>query len=51
MTGRARQSHKRELVEGLNEVDLKLGALPAGIYLIRAVDSMNRQGTVRVSKQ
>lgn len=51
VTGRARQSRKQELVEGLNEVKFGLGTLPTGIYLIRAVDALGQQGVVRVSKQ
>ncbi len=51
LTGRARQSRQEILKEGLNEVEFRLGTLPTGIYLIRALDAQNRQGTVKVSKQ
>jgi len=51
VTGRARQSRQQELVEGLNVVEFKLGTLPTGIYLIRAVDALGQQGVVRVSKE
>ncbi len=51
VTGRARQSRQQELVEGLNEVRFGLGNLPTGIYLIQAVDALNQQAVVRVSKQ
>ena len=51
VTGRARQSRKQELVEGLNEVEFRLGILPTGIYLIKAVDALGQQGVVRVSKE
>ncbi len=51
LTGRTRQSRTEVLVEGLNEVGLRLGSLPAGLYLIRATDARNRQGVVKVSKE
>ena len=51
MTGRARQTRTKYLQEGRNEVEFRLGSLPSGVYLIRAVDALNREGTVRVSKQ
>jgi hypothetical protein len=51
LTGRVRQSRQENLIEGLNEVEFRLGSLPTGIYLIRAVDAQNRQGVVRVSKE
>ncbi len=51
LTGRTRQSRNEVLVEGLNEVGLRLGSLPAGLYLIRATDARNRQGVVKVSKE
>ncbi len=51
MQGRARQTRKQDLQEGLNEVEFRLGSLPTGIYLIRAQDALNRQGTVKISKQ
>jgi len=51
VTGRARQSRRQELAEGLNAVEFKLGTLPTGIYLIRAVDALGQQGVVRVSKE
>ncbi|GHB58136.1 FG-GAP-like repeat-containing protein [Persicitalea jodogahamensis] len=51
LTGRTRQTKSKHLVEGLNEVGFRLGTLPAGMYLIRAVDALNRQGVVKVSKQ
>ena len=51
LTGRTRQTKSENLVEGLNEVGLRLGGLPAGLYLIRATDARHRQGVVKVSKQ
>jgi hypothetical protein len=51
LTGRARQSRQQDLREGINEVKFRLGSLPSGVYLIRAVDAANRQGVARVSKQ
>ncbi len=51
LTGRVRQSRTENLVEGLNEVEFRLGSLPTGIYLIKAVDALNNKGVVRVSKQ
>ncbi len=51
VTGRVRQSRQESLVEGLNEVEFRLGSLPTGIYLIKAVDALNNQGVVRVSKE
>jgi hypothetical protein len=51
MTGVARQKGTKYLQEGLNEVEFQLGSLPSGVYLIRATDSLNHQGVVRVSKQ
>ncbi|GHB58249.1 hypothetical protein GCM10007390_09670 [Persicitalea jodogahamensis] len=51
LTGRTRQSRSENLVEGLNEVGFRLGTLPTGMYLIRAVDALNRQGVVKVSKE
>lgn len=32
----------------MNEVELRLGGLPTGIYLIRALDARGRQAVVRV---
>ena len=51
LTGRTRQSRSEVLVEGLNEVGLRLGSLPTGLYLIRATDARHRQGVVKVSKE
>ncbi len=51
MAGRARQSRTEQFVEGLNEVPFRLGSLPTGLYLIRAVDALNRQSVVKVSKE
>ncbi|GHB85707.1 T9SS type A sorting domain-containing protein [Persicitalea jodogahamensis] len=51
VTGSVRQSRKQDLVEGLNEVEFRLGSLPTGIYMIKVVDALNQQGVVRVSKQ
>ena len=51
LTGVARQSRTKYLQEGLNEVVFRLGSLPTGVYLIRAIDSLNQQGVVRVSKE
>jgi len=51
LTGRVRQSLRQDLTEGLNDVELRLGALPTGVYLIRSVGVQNRQGVVRVSKE
>ena len=38
-------------MEGLNELELRLGGLPTGIYLIRVQDAAGRQGVVRVNKE
>ncbi len=51
MSGVARQTRTKYLQKGLNEVVFRLGSLPAGVYLIRGVDALNRQGVVRVSRQ
>ncbi len=51
VTGRVRQSRQENLIEGLNEVEFRLGSLPTGVYLIKAVDALNNKGVVRVSKQ
>ncbi len=51
MSGRTKQSRRENLVEGLNQVEFRLGGLPSGVYLIRAVDALNRQGVVKVSKE
>jgi len=51
VAGRARQTRQQELVEGLNEVEFRLGTLPTGIYLIKAVDALGQKGVVRVSKE
>ena len=51
VTGRAWQSRLHNLVEGLNQVEFRLGSLPTGNYLIRAIDALGQQATVRVSKQ
>ncbi len=51
MTGRTRQSRRESLVDGRNEVELRLGALPSGVYLIKAVDAAGRQATVRVARE
>ncbi|GHB58143.1 T9SS type A sorting domain-containing protein [Persicitalea jodogahamensis] len=51
LTGRTRQSRTETLVEGLNEVEFRLGTLPTGLYLIRTVDALNRTGVVKVSKR
>ena len=51
MAGKARQTRQENLVEGLNEIEFRLGTLPTGLYLIRTVDALNRQGVVKVSKQ
>ncbi|GHB58187.1 Ig-like domain-containing protein [Persicitalea jodogahamensis] len=51
LTGRARKSQQEVLSEGRNEVVFRLGTLPTGVYIIKAVDALNRQGAVRVSKQ
>lgn len=51
LTGRPWQSRSQELTEGMNEIKIKLGTLPTGIYLIRVIDALNHQGVVRVSKQ
>ena len=51
VTGRERQTRQQALVEGANEVELRLGALPSGIYLIRSIDTLGRQAVVRVNKQ
>ena len=51
MAGRIKQSRRETLVEGLNEIEFHLGTLPTGLYLIRTVDVLNRQGVVKVSKE
>ena len=51
VTGRVRQSRTEQLAEGLNEVKFRLGGLPTGVYLIKYVDALNRQGVVKVSKE
>ncbi|GHB57833.1 SBBP repeat-containing protein [Persicitalea jodogahamensis] len=51
VTGRSWQTRTEPLVEGLNELNFRMGSLPTGIYLIKAVDEMNQQSTVRVSKE
>ncbi len=51
LTGVARQSRTAYLQEGLNEVELRLGGLPTGIYLIKAVDALGRRGVVKVGKE
>ena len=51
LTGVARQTRTEYLQEGLNKVEFRLGSLPTGIYLIRSVDALNRQGVVKVSKE
>lgn len=51
LTGRAVQSRTEELVEGQNEVEFRMSSLPTGVYLIKAVDALGKQGVVRVSKQ
>jgi hypothetical protein len=49
--GRARQSRKQDLQEGVNDVVFRLGTLPTGVYLIRSVNALGHQGVVRVNKQ
>ncbi len=51
VSGRVMKSRKQNLIEGLNEVQFRLGSLPTGIYLIRGVDALNHQGVVRVKKE
>ncbi len=51
LQGRTKQSRRENLLEGLNQVEFRLGGLPSGMYLIRAVDALNRQGVVKVSKE
>ena len=51
LTGRTRQTRRETLAEGPNEVELRLGALPAGLYLIRTVDAAGRQGVTKINKQ
>ncbi len=51
MSGVARQTRTKYLQKGLNEVVFRLGSLPTGIYLIKAVDALGQQATVRVSKE
>ncbi len=51
VAGRVRQSRQEHLSEGLNEVKLRLGTLPTGVYLIRCVDEAGQQATVRVSRE
>jgi hypothetical protein len=51
LAGLVRQSRQQKLAEGLNEVEFRLGSLPGGVYLIRVIDALGRQGTMRVSRQ
>jgi predicted extracellular nuclease len=51
MAGRTLQTRKEVLIEGPKEVEFSLGTLPSGIYLIRAVDALGKQGVVRINKQ
>ncbi len=51
LQGRTRQSRTENLIEGRNEIQFRLGALPTGVYLIRIVDALNRQGMVKVKKE
>lgn len=51
LSGRALHQRTEQLLEGRNEVKFDLTAQPSGIYLIRAIDALNRQGVVRVNKQ
>ncbi len=51
LQGRTKQSRRENLLEGRNEVEFRLGALPAGIYLLRVVDAADQSAAVRVSKQ
>lgn len=51
LTGKTHQSRSESLTEGLNEVAFRLGKLPAGIYLIQAIDSQGKQAAVRVNKE
>ncbi len=51
LAGLVRQSRTEQLAEGLNEVEFRLGSLPTGVYLIKAVDELNRQDVVKVSKE
>lgn len=44
-------ARRENLVEGLNEVEFRLGTLNTGIYLIRAVDALGQQGAVKISKE
>ena len=51
MNGVTRQTRTEHLSEGLNQVGLRLGTLPTGVYLIHCADAVGRQATVRVSKE
>ncbi|WP_373511948.1 choice-of-anchor Q domain-containing protein, partial [Persicitalea sp.] len=51
LTGRPRQSRTENLVEGLNQVEFRLGTLPTGMYFIKAVDALGRKGAIKVSKE
>ncbi len=49
--GQARQTRRENLLEGKNEIEFRLGTLPAGVYIIRARDKGNMQTAVRIFKQ
>ncbi len=51
LSGRAVQRRAEELAAGDNEVKLRLGGLPGGLYLIHVQDGQGRHAAVRVSKQ
>ena len=56
MQGRTRQTRQENLVEGLNEVEFRLGSLPTGMYLIKVsrgdgMDALGQQGVLRISKE
>ncbi len=51
LMGRMRQSRNEQLTEGLNQVEIRLGTLPTGIYFIRARDGFNHSAAVRVSRE
>lgn len=49
--GRTVKNQTEQMVEGLNEVKMRLGTLTPGIYVIRYKDALNRQVTTRIIKE
>ncbi|GHB58263.1 choice-of-anchor Q domain-containing protein [Persicitalea jodogahamensis] len=50
VTGLKRRTYHENLVEGTNKIELNLGHLSSGIYLIKVVDAKNRPAAVRIIK-